>query len=178
MAAFAAIFVGVKFASLAGVRTYIMEQVLNAISAIRFNAMNLLAMREHSAKELRVKLERKFTCSESIDAAINSLVEQGLQSDERFAQAFVAMRQRQGKGVMIIRLELREKGVAAELISNCIDDDDVVWSELVREVWYKKYRGVFPNDARERAKQMRFLHSRGFTSKQIKSVFEAEVDDQ
>lgn len=145
---------------------------------IRFSAMNFLALREHSVKELKEKLGRKFSSVELIDEAISGLIEQNLQSDERFAQAFVAMRQRQGKGSVVIKMELREKGVAPELITRFVDDTDALWYELARDVWFRKFRGAVPADSRERAKQMRFLQARGFSSRHIQAVFvPASSDD-
>ncbi|MDR7090099.1 regulatory protein RecX [Cellvibrio fibrivorans] len=151
--------------------------VVPTLSDIRFNAMNLLALREHSAKELKEKLGRKFATVELIDEAIAGLIELNLQSDERFAQAFVAMRQRQGKGPVIIKMELREKGVDPGLIGRFVDDADVLWFELAHDTWRKKFRGTIPADARERAKQMRFLHSRGFSSRHIQAVFTVATSD-
>lgn len=148
-----------------------MQQVSPSLTDIRFSAMSLLALREHSAKELKDKLGRKFDSAELIDAAIAGLIEQNLQSDERFTQAFVAMRQRQGKGPLIIRMELREKGVASELIAHFVDDSDALWLELARDAWHKKFRGALPSDPRERVKQMRFLQTRGFSGRHIQSVF-------
>lgn len=154
-----------------------MQQTLPSVSDIRFSAMSLLAMREHSVKELKDKLGRKFASGALVDEAIAGLIAQDLQSDERFAQAFVAMRQRQGKGPVIIRMELREKGIGAELIGRFVDDADILWFELAHEAWRKKFRGTMPADARERAKQMRFLHSRGFSSRHIQAVFTAATSD-
>lgn len=150
-----------------------MQQEAPSFTDIRFSAMNLLAMREHSARELKEKLARKFECAGLIDEVIAGLMEQNLQSDERFAQAFVAMRQRQGKGPVIIRMELREKGVADELIARFIDESDSSWIELARAVWCKKFRGAAPGDSRERAKQMRFLQARGFSARHIQALFTA-----
>jgi len=154
-----------------------MQQVPPTLTTIRFSAMNLLALREHSAKELKEKLGRKFECTALIEEAIASLTEQSLQSDERFAQAFVAMRQRQGKGPLIIKMELREKGVTSELIARFVDDSDTLWFELARDVWSKKFRSTLPVDSRERAKQMRFLQSRGFSSRHIQAVFAATTSE-
>jgi regulatory protein len=148
-----------------------MQQEPPKLSDIRFSAMSLLALREHSAKELKVKLERKFSCPELIDEVISRLIEQNLQSDERFTQAFVAMRQRQGKGPLIIKMELREKGVEAELILQFVNDSDICWCELACDVRGKKFRNAAPVDQSERARQMRFLQSRGFSSHHIQAAF-------
>lgn len=154
-----------------------MSQAPFSVGDIRFSAMNFLALREHSVKELKEKLGRKFSSVELIDEAISGLIAQNLQSDERFAQAFVAMRQRQGKGSVVIKMELREKGVAPELIARFVDDTDALWYELVRDVWSRKFRGAMPIDSRERAKQMRFLQARGFSSRHIQAVFVSASGD-
>lgn len=137
---------------------------------IRLSAMNLLAMREHSAKELKDKLARKYPQSELVEEVIAKLIEQGLQSDERFAQAFIGMRQRQGKGSVLIKMELRERGVLPGVVNSLIDETDLLWTELAREVRGRRFHSGC-NGAKEKAKQMRFLHSRGFASRHIQAAF-------
>ncbi len=150
------------------------EQV--TLSDVRLAAMNMLAMREHSVGELIEKLGRKFSDSSLISQAIAILKEQNLQSDERFAEAFIAMRQRQGKGSVLIRLELRERGIAIPMINSLIDEADTSWSLLAQEVRSKRFQQL-PADGREKAKQMRFLHSRGFASRHIQAAFARTSDD-
>lgn len=145
------------------------------LSDVRFAAMNLLAMREHSAKELSEKLGRKFSSPEIILQVVADLKEQNLQSDERFAEAFIRMRQQQGKGCVLIRMELRERGVDAYLISHLIDESEAVWFELARDARIKRFREM-PIDAREKSRQMRFLHSRGFSNRHIQAAFNSEND--
>lgn len=150
--------------------------VLISLSEIRMAAMNLLAMREHSAKELVEKLERKFPQSDLIQQAVSVLAEQNLQSDERFADAFVKMRQRQGKGSILIKMELRERGIASDLINTFLDETDEIWFSLAREVRAKRFKS-FPRDGREKAKQIRFLQSRGFASRHIQGAFSEAFTD-
>ncbi len=149
----------------------------NILSEIRSAAICLLAMREHSEKELIEKLERKFGHADSIMQAVKSLSEQGLQSDERFAEAFLRMRQRQGKGSVLIKMELRERGIATDLIARLIDESDCAWLDLARHARLKRFEAA-PKDARDRAKQFRFLQSRGFATRHIQSALnDASYDD-
>ncbi|WP_331346088.1 regulatory protein RecX [Cellvibrio sp. UBA7661] len=150
----------------------------NEISAadVRLGAMNFLALREHSIKELTDKLVRKYGQSEHIEKAIAELAEQGLQSDERFAEAFIRMRQRQGKGSSLIKMELRERGISSCLVDTLIDERDTMWTKLAREVRSKRFTEL-PAGAREKAKQMRFLHSRGFASHHIQAAFSGLFDN-
>lgn len=149
----------------------------NDVSAadVRLSAMNLLALREHSKKELKDKLMRKYTQQELIDTVIARLVEQGLQSDERFAEAFINMRQNQGKGSVIIKMELRERGIASPLLTALVDEADGLWIQLAKEVRRKRFHQL-PVDSRDKAKQMRFLHSRGFAGRHIQAAFADALD--
>lgn len=131
---------------------------------IRFSAMNLLSMREHSATELYKKLEKKYQQHELIVSTIKRLTEDGLQSDARFAEAFVTMRKRQGKGPLLINMELKERGISTEFIKHFLDADDECWKLLAGVVRQKKFGVSAPSDAKEKAKQMRFLAARGFSS--------------
>jgi regulatory protein len=141
------------------------------IANVRFAAMNSLARREHSALELRAKLLKKFEQAELVEAAVARLTEQGLQSDERFAEAFTTMRQRQGKGSSLIKLELRERGVSADIIASLIDDADSLWFTLADEVRTKRFGSQLPLELKEKARQIRFLQARGFSSRHIQPLF-------
>ncbi len=144
---------------------------------LRLAAMNLLARREHSALELREKLVRRFgedpPVAERLDEALAGLASDNLQSDERFAEAFVTMRQRQGKGPMRIDQELRQKGVADSLIATYLGQlDEDTWRELARDVRHKRFGSGPVESLRDRAKQQRFLQYRGFTHEQIRSAMD------
>lgn len=155
-----------------------MDADLPRLSDVRFAAMSFLAMREHSIKELKEKLGRKYAAWPSLlDSVINELVEQNLQSDERFTMAFVAMRQRQGKGSQLIRFELRERGIDSKLVAFYVSETDHVWNALASDVRRKRFGDGQPKDQRERARQMRFLHARGFSSSHIKYAFNADGAD-
>lgn len=146
------------------------------LADVRIAAMNLLAMREHSERELIDKLGRKCSDPELITQALAMLKAQNLQSDERFAEAFIAMRKRQGKGSVLIKMELRERGVVASIISSLIDESDAAWFRLAQGVRIKRFQAL-PGDGREKARQMRFLHSRGFASCHIQAAFDGALGD-
>ena len=59
---------------------------------IRIAAMDFLARREHSRRELRQKLLRRFKAPELIDTQLNRLTEENLQSDSRYAGSFLRQR--------------------------------------------------------------------------------------
>ena len=57
-------------------------------------AVSLLAMREHTEKEIREKLSARSFSPEDIDSAIGRLRREGLLSEERFAEVFIRSRLR------------------------------------------------------------------------------------
>ena len=141
---------------------------------LRKTAMDYLARREHSEQELTRKLSARGFDELLIETALAELVTDGLQSDARFAEAFVNSRFQRGSGPQKIRKELRERGVTSELVSLSIGAFDDQWWQRVRDVREKKFGADLPGDFKERSRQMRFLQQRGFTSEQISGAFKDE----
>lgn len=139
-------------------------------ATVRYAAMSLLARREHSRLELRQKLLKRFPEPELIDAVIERLNAEALQSDDRFAEAFVSMRKNRGQGPVRIIGELQQRGVTESVYSRYIDPSDDEWVESARAVCLRKY-GAFADAPAQRAKQMRFLQYRGFSSEQIRRLW-------
>lgn len=137
---------------------------------LRLVAMNLLARREYSAEELRQKLSLKSSDSDVINQVIQRLIEDGLQSDERFTQAFTSMRLRQGKGSAVVGFELKQRGISPQLIDDYVNGSDSQWQDALSQLINRRFAGKIAHDPREKAKQLRFLQSRGFTQDQIRQV--------
>ena len=78
-------------------------------------------------------------------------------------------------GIQRITHELRQKGIAEELISAALPE--LKESELAAacEVWQKKF-GALPQDEKEKARQIRFLQSRGFGFEVIFQVLRGGSD--
>jgi regulatory protein len=132
--------------------------------------MDLLARREHSRRELRTKLiSRNFSPLE-VDVVLDQLAEEGLLSDERFAEAYVASCLCRGHGPKRIRKELEERGVPDVFIVEHLEQPEIDWSELAVKVRYKKFGDQTVSNFREWAQQAKFLQYRGFTNGQIRDV--------
>ena len=133
-------------------------------------AMDLLARREHSRRELRAKLIGRNYSPADVDDVLSQLIEEGLLSDKRFAEAFVSSSLRKGHGPKRIRKELEERGVADVIISEHLEQPEIDWSELAVTVRYKKFGDESVSNFREWARQAKFLQYRGFTNGQIRDV--------
>jgi len=140
-------------------------------SRIRSVALALQSYREHGARELETKLTRKGYDALTAAQVIDDLRESGLVSDHRFAEAFVRSHAARGHGPVRIRYALRELGVAVELIEPSIATEDLDWAELAAKLRQRKFGESAPKRYAERAKQMRFLQYRGFSTDQIRAAF-------
>lgn len=131
--------------------------------------MDYLSRREHSSEEILKKMSRKVESKDMLLDSINELIEDGLLSDERFAESYFQNRKNKGYGPLRIRNELKQRGVGDQIfypLSNNID-----WSELALEALRKKIRGSFPKETKDILKLKRFLNYRGFEFQDIDKAF-------
>ena len=145
---------------------------------LRVRAMRYLARREHSRAELRVKLLPHVQEGEDVEAVLDDLEKQNWLSDARAAEMLVNAK-RGRYGTLRIAHELREKGIAENLIEAAIPSLKETEFDAIREVWQRKF-GAPPKDQKEKAKQLRFLQSRGFSLDVVFTVLKigASTEDE
>jgi len=143
-------------------------------STPRKAAMDLLARREHSRVELLHKLARRFGdsgTSDEFEAAVAALASEGLQSDERFAMSFTRERLHRGHGPRRIRAELQQRGVEDALIDAALvevpTEEGTSWAAQARIVLAKRFGKSPVQDFPERARRLRFLDQRGFSTEHM-----------
>ena len=134
---------------------------MNTSDSLRSRALGLLARREHSRAELQRKLSPHTEDAQELIDLLDDFTRRGWLSDARFAEALVHDKQAKF-GTSRLAYELRERGVEDSVIREqmvTLKDSEL---DRARQVWQSKF-GVLPEDAKARAKQMRFLQSRGFS---------------
>ena len=136
--------------------------------------MQSLVRREYSRAELHAKLLPHVTPDDNLDAVLDELVARGWLSDTRAAEQMVRTR-RSRFGTQRIAHELKQKGISDELISAALPQLKQGELEAAREVWQKKF-GSAPQDAKEKARQVRFLQSRGFSLDVVFKVLHLKED--
>ncbi len=130
--------------------------------------MKYLAQREYSRAELRAKLQPYVTEGDDLDAELDALAARGWLSDVRAAEQLI--NQRRGRfGARRIAHELRQKGIGDDLLHAALPQLKETELETARAVWRKKFSSP-PHDAKEKARQIRFLQSRGFDLETISRV--------
>jgi regulatory protein len=143
----------------------------------RDRALGLLSRREHSARELKRKLQQKgVTADEAVDV-VGEMGERNYQSDARFAESLVRRRALDGYGPVRIRAELASHGIVREAATAAIESADVDWAAIARRVFAAKFKDPAVADARERHKRAAWLAARGFDGAVVRAVTRAEVDD-
>ena len=147
-------------------------------NALRARALALLARREMSRAELRKKLEPLAATLSiqpaELDALLDDLSRSRLQSDARFTDALVHTRA-QRFGAARVVAELREKGVSPELAAQAELALRADEAARAHAVWRRKFR-TLPASREERAKQGRFLMSRGFSAEAVHRVLDGKLE--
>jgi regulatory protein len=136
--------------------------------SLKGRALRLLAGREHSRAELERKLAPHETEPGELARALDDLQAKGFISEQRVVESVVHRRAaRLGTGR--VKQELQAKGVSPEAMAEALDALRRTEVERAREVWRRKFGEPAP-DAAGRARQMRFLASRGFGTEAIRRV--------
>jgi regulatory protein len=140
--------------------------------SLKIRALDYLARREHSRLELEKKLTPYAPTLEELSFVLDSLEQCGLLSAGRMVEQVVHVRRSKFGSRRIVH-ELQQKGIDEDLIAAALPHLKETELETARTVWRKKF-GAMPINAKERAKQIRFLMSRGFTPEIIRQVLQSQ----
>lgn len=140
-------------------------------------AVGMLARREHTRQEIRDKLAQRGLEAEVVTGVIETLLKDGLLSEERFAEQFVRQRVERGDGPLKIRIEMQRRGVEEEQVELQLEAVEADWRELAENARRKRFGDEIPAEYAERARQARFLQGRGFGMEQIRRVLKGDIED-
>jgi regulatory protein len=136
--------------------------------SLKGRALRLLSQREHSRKELEQKLKPHEETPGELAEALDFLVAKDFINEKRVVESVVNRRSSK-LGAARVRQELMAKGLPADDIAEAVEAMRGTELERALVVWRKKF-GAPPVDASERAKQVRFLVSRGFAPDVVRRV--------
>lgn len=142
-------------------------------------AIFMLSRRDYSTSELQRRIERRIretekdspTALECLPQVIERLLESQYLDDNRTIYSFFRSYLNKSYGPLRIRQELRLKGFPSEIIERVLEETDTDWYALCQDLKEKKFGTAKPKDFKERAKQIRYLQYRGFTSDYINALF-------
>ena len=145
------------------------KEAADNVVELRARALRLLARREHARRELEDKLAPHAGSPAELQSLISGLQQKNQFSEERYAEERARKLSRK-YGAARIRQDLKAKGVPEELIARFSSSQDEL--QKAKAILERKYRA--PATTREeKAKRMRFLQSRGFSSTVIFTLLSA-----
>jgi regulatory protein len=137
----------------------------------RAQAIRLLARREYSRAELEQKLLVQGWERKELRAALDELASAGYLSDSRYARS-VAVQKAGRYSRRGIVSELKAKGVGQPEIDSALAEANIDDEATLKGLWERRF-GHAPTDEREKARQVRFLQSRGFALSAILKLLRA-----
>lgn len=163
-------------------------------SSLKARALRLLSMREYSRKGLAAKLEEsaarmlKFQSpaedsevlepviplTTQIEAVLDDFEARGWLSDQRFAEALVRRRSERF-GTRKIQDELAQAGVDSAKTIDLLRNLKETEYQRAHDLWLRKF-GALAIEQKERARQYRFLASKGFSSDVVSKVVAGRPD--
>lgn len=161
--------------------------------SIKGRALRALSQREHTRQELERKLKSYEEEAGQLAKALDELEAKGFISEARVVESLV-QRKASRLGTARIKQELQAKGVSADAIQHA--QKELQETELARaqELWQRKFGDKadalaeakleaddeddekerdFDAENKARAKQMRFLLTRGFSGEVVKKVLQS-----
>ena len=146
------------------------------LPSLKGRALRLLSQREHSRAELERKLAAHEELPGELAKALDELQARDFINDGRAVDSLV--NRRAGKlGSARIRQELATKGLSGEAVAEALESLKDTEFSRAHEVWRKKF-GTPAQDPQEKAKQLRFLITRGFNAEVVRRVVKGDgLDD-
>jgi len=145
-------------------------KVLEEYIRVKKKAFSLLARREHSVEELRVKLRLKSENELVLDEVITDLMQEKNLSDERYVEMMFRYHFGRGQGPRKILSLIRQACVHDSLCQQAYREFEGDWFESAAKERQKRF-GDWDGDLKEKGRQTRFLSSRGFEYEHIESTF-------
>jgi regulatory protein len=137
-------------------------------------ALALLSSREMGRAEFVAKLIASGFEKAEVEEAVAWCQAQGFLNETRYVEG-VARRLSVKYGASRVASTLRGKGVTEDAIADALPDLKVSELEQARLLWARKF-GSPGQNAADKAKQMRYLQSRGFSFDTIKKVVRGDLD--
>ena len=143
--------------------------------SLKGRALRYLAQREHSRAELATKLAPHVDEGDDLDAMLSELESKGFINAERVVDSVIHTKAAR-YGANRVAQTLRQKGVAPELISDAMERLRSTELARARDIWRRRF-GAPAATPQERAKQMRFLASRGFGGDVVRKAIAGSDED-
>jgi len=110
-----------------------------------------------------------------VNGVLDELAERHLQSDERYVEVYVRSRAARGYGPQRIALELKQRGLAADVVRTALAASDCDWLALARAD-ARKFGDTPGRAPLDLARRRKHLEYRGFATEQIRATLGADQE--
>lgn len=145
-------------------------------------ALVFIAYRARSEREVRDRLTKKGYASSAIDLAILRVIDWGYLNDADFARFWTENRvQHKPRGRRLLEQELRQKGVAPEVVRDTLDDaelDDDASALALAHDRLRRDPGANLEPLVRKRRLANFLTRRGYNYDVIKRVMKQVFDEE
>ncbi len=142
---------------------------------LRQLAFAYLGRREYSKQMLIDKLAETGADLNAIQQLVDELADSCYQSDSRMASMTVRSNLRRGRGQARIRQDLQKYRIDPTLAADELAATD--WLQQAIQLRIKKFGAALPTEAKEKARQFRFLQYRGFDLDVCRQALAWQEDD-
>ena len=149
----------------------------NEDTVLLHKALSYLNRREYHRTELKAKLlTTKGGKTNDVEAVLDRLESEGILSDLRYIEAFVASRQAKLYGPIRIKMELQQKKLDTEIVNRILEAANMDWFNNARLCLRKKFPQPPVNNS-ELAKRQNFLWRRGYPEAMIRRLLTTDHDE-
>ena len=157
-------------------------QEASEMSAVYDRALNLLAFRARSARELHRRLVQKGATPGRAEQVVDKLRERGLIDDADFARQLTRSKVSAGASKRRLQQELFKRGVARdvadEAVEQVLEEEEVDEVAVAERVARKRLPSLASADAQSRRRRLYgFLARRGHDSDTIREVMDRVLTD-
>ena len=144
--------------------------------SLKGRALRLLSNREHSKLELAKKLKQYAQTEDELLQVLEWLQAKGFINEDRVLESIV-YRRAPKLGYARVARELQDKGLAPQAVAIAVKELRQTEGVRAKAVWLKKFKTP-ASTASEKAKQMRFLMTRGFAPSVVIQVLNETTSQQ
>lgn len=145
---------------------------------LKAKAIDFLSRRDYSYSELYNKLKKYSTDLDAIKSVVDEMVSNKYLNEERFIENFIYSKSKK-YGSLKVKHLLQAKVSDQELVNDIYQEAEIDELAVARQIWERKFKGEVITNANDRAKQIRFMLSRGFSLDLILKLLKAgpSMDD-
>ena len=143
---------------------------------LKAKILDLLSRRDYSYRELQTKLQKYSDDLELIKRLLDEMVAKKFINEERYIENFIYTKSKKF-GSQKVKYLLQNKVNDQSLVNQIYAESQIDEFKLAQQIWQRKFASP-ATESKERAKQIRFMLSRGFSLELILKLMAITLEDE